>query len=83
MSTRAKTQKIVEEVLADPTVTFSDELSMSNCAAWDSVATVQIVLAVEQEFDVRFTTAEVAELRSIRGLLELLARYGHADKPAS
>jgi acyl carrier protein len=79
MSVRARVQNIVEEVLADPTAKFSDELSMGNCAAWDSVATVQIVLAVEQEFDVRFTTAEVAELRSVRGLFELLARYGHAE----
>jgi acyl carrier protein len=83
MSTRSRVQTIVEEVLADPTVTFSDDLSMSNCAAWDSVATVQIVLAVEQEFDVRFTTAEVADLKSIRGLMDLLAKYGHADAAGS
>jgi acyl carrier protein len=83
MSTRARVQKIVEEVLADPAVQFSDELSMSNCSAWDSVGTVQMVLAVEQEFEVRFTTSEVAELNSVRGLFELLARYGYADATAN
>ena len=83
MNTRDRVKKIIEEILSDPEVSFSDDLSMSNCAAWDSVATVQIVLAVEQEFNVRFTTAEVAELNSVRGLLDLLARYGHAGSTAT
>jgi acyl carrier protein len=81
MNIRNRLQKIVEDVLADPSIEFSDELSMANCAAWDSVATVQIVLAVEEEFGVRFTTAEVADLKSVHGLLELLARYGHVETP--
>lgn len=79
MTVRERLKTIVMDVLTEPGVEFSDELSMENCSAWDSVATVQIVLAVEQEFDVRFTTNEVAEVHSVRDLLGLLGRYGQTD----
>jgi len=39
---------------------------------WDSVAMVQIVLATEQEFGVRFTTDEVASIKSAGDMLKLL-----------
>ena len=79
MSARWRLRRLILEVLDDPEVEFSDALSMGNCSAWDSVAMVQIVLAVEQEFDVRFTTDEVAEMRGVGYLLERLAAGEHAD----
>ncbi len=79
MNTLERLEKIVLDVLEDPSVTFSKELSMSNCAAWDSVATVQIVLAVEDEFKVRFTTDEVAHVHGIEDIFILLEKYGVAE----
>lgn len=79
MNARGRLRRIILEVLDDPEVEFSDALSMGTCSAWDSVAMVQIVLAVEQEFDVRFTTDEVAEMRGVGYLLERLGAGGHAD----
>ncbi|HEY2759291.1 MAG TPA: acyl carrier protein [Pirellulales bacterium] len=79
MTVRDRLKTILMDVLAEPGVEFSDELSMENCSAWDSVATVQIVLAVEQEFDVRFTTNEVAEVHSVRGLIDLLTKYAKTE----
>ena len=76
MSTRERLQRIVLEVLDDPRIVFSEDLSMANCEAWDSVATVQIVLEVEQEFAVRFTTDEVAGVRGVADLWHLLERHG-------
>jgi acyl carrier protein len=79
-TTRERLERIVLETLNDPSVKFSDELSMASCEAWDSVATVQIVLEVEQEFVVRFTTDEVAGVRGVADLLHLLERYGALSK---
>jgi acyl carrier protein len=76
MNARQRLQKIIEGILADPEIEYSEELSMANCGEWDSVATVQIVLALEQEFNVRFTTNEVAGVQGVRDLLQLLRQYG-------
>ena len=72
MNVRLKLRKIVLGVLDDPDIEFNDALSTANCSAWDSVAMVQIVLATEEEFEVRFTTNEIADLHSVGDLVKLL-----------
>jgi acyl carrier protein len=79
MNNSNRLKQIILEVLDDPSIEYSDGLSTANCGVWDSVATVRIVLAVEQEFGVRFTTDEVAEVHSVSELRALLARYGATD----
>ena len=59
----------------DPTLRLSEEMSAGNFPDWDSVATVQIVLATESEFGVRFTTDEVAAIRSVADILNLLKAH--------
>jgi acyl carrier protein len=76
---RARLRDVVLGVLGDCDIEFGDELSPSNCAAWDSVAMVQIMLAVEQEFGVQFTTDEISKVRCIGDLVALLHKHGVHD----
>jgi acyl carrier protein len=80
MSVRLRLRQIVLGVLDEPDIEYNDELSPANCAAWDSVAMVQIVLAVEEAFEVRFATKEIADLRSVGDLVKLLESHGHRDE---
>jgi acyl carrier protein len=72
MNTFYRLQHIFREVFDDATLQLSPELAMANCPDWDSVATVQLVLATEAEFGLRFTTDEVAQVRSVADLLALI-----------
>jgi acyl carrier protein len=65
-------QIIFREVFDDPTLQISPELSTGNFPDWDSVAMVQIVLATESQFGMRFTTNEVASIKSVADILRLL-----------
>jgi len=64
-------QKIFREVFDDPSLTITPDFSMAAYPDWDSVATVNIVLATEAEFGIRFTTEEVAGVRSVADLLKV------------
>lgn len=44
---------------------------------WDSLGHVRIVVAVEEEFGVRFATAEIPELSSLDKLVAALAAREH------
>ena len=79
MSVRLRLKQVVLSVLDDPDVEFSDALSPENCAAWDSVAMVQLMLAIESEFGVQFSTSEMSEVHSARDLVTLLAKHGQSD----
>lgn len=71
MNALPRLQKIFREVFDDPSLALTPAVSMASYPEWDSVATVNIVLATEAEFGIRFTTEEVAEVRSVADLLRV------------
>jgi acyl carrier protein len=75
-------QSIFRDVFDDPTLRITETLSPASYPDWDSVATVHLVLATEAEFGVRFTTDEVAGIRSVAHLLRLLEVYTAPERSA-
>jgi acyl carrier protein len=69
---RARLQEIFREALDLPELRLTEDFSMADCPVWDSVATVQIVLATEAAFNVRLPTEKVATLHRAGDLLALL-----------
>ncbi|MBV8230361.1 MAG: acyl carrier protein [Planctomycetaceae bacterium] len=72
MTVRCRLQEVFRKVFDDPTLQLTDDLSMANFEDWDSVATVQLVLAAEAEFGVRFSMDEVAGIQSAPKFLALI-----------
>jgi acyl carrier protein len=54
-------------------VTHADS---SNLRQWDSVAHLQLVVAIEDNFAVRLTPADVVELQSYQRAIAILRRHG-------
>jgi acyl carrier protein len=67
--------------LSEVVRTFFDEysgpvepgLTAKSVSQWDSLANVQFMVLVEQTFEIRFTTQEIAQLRSLGDLARLIA----------
>jgi acyl carrier protein len=51
---------------------ISDSIVMGSYDAWDSLKHMNLVVALEEEFDVVFTDEEVTELLSVPLILEIL-----------
>jgi acyl carrier protein len=67
-------QRIVADILAVPKENITPESSPSVIEAWDSLNHLNLILALEQEFAVRFTPEEISEIESVQGFLDLLDR---------
>lgn len=65
-----KIQEIFRGVLDDDSLEITPSYSTADNPDWDSVAMVQILLAVESEFGVKFTTDEVAQIKTVADLLK-------------
>jgi acyl carrier protein len=52
---------------------ITPELNAAAVSQWDSLANVQLMVQVEQRFGIRFTTAEIAELKNVGELAALIA----------
>jgi acyl carrier protein len=53
-----------------------EALTRDNIAAWDSLQQLNIILALEGEFGVKFTSDEMVDLYSVAGLSKSLAEKG-------
>lgn len=60
---REKLQEILREILDRDDVVLRDELSAADFPDWDSLAHLNIVIAVEKAFGIRFAAAEIAGLK--------------------
>lgn len=65
-------QRIFREILDNPSLRLDEAYSTAGNPEWDSVAMVQIVLAVEAEFGVQLQMEQVAGIKSVADILKLL-----------
>ena len=61
--------EIVGDVLGEEGVVLSNSTTAKDVDGWDSVTNVQIMVAVEQSFGIRFRTGELAGLRNVGELV--------------
>ena len=51
---------------------ISENASPENIEKWDSLAHMNLVLALEQEFDIQFTEDQIVESLSFKALVDIL-----------
>ena len=67
-------RRVVADVLGLDPATLGPDASPETVPAWDSVQHLSLILALEQEFSVRFAPDEIEEAVSLGAILELLRR---------
>ncbi len=65
-------QSVFSEVFQDDDVTLVRETSAADIDAWDSLTHVNLVLRVESHFGIRFSSAEIAGLKNVGELADLV-----------
>jgi acyl carrier protein len=67
-------QPVFREVFDEPGLVLSGDMTADDIENWDSFTVVDLIVAVEREFGVKFTTAEVTGLNSVGTLASLVER---------
>jgi acyl carrier protein len=75
----SRVAQVLAEVLGLSAEQITDETSPDNTSQWDSMAAMNLVVAIEDEFDVRLSTAEIVSLRSVAIVKKVLIARGVAD----
>lgn len=58
-----KLQDILRDILDDDTINIDAQMKAADFQGWDSLAHLNIVIAAEKVFGIRFATAEIAGLK--------------------
>ena len=64
---------IVGDVLALDDVALTTATTAADVEGWDSLANVQIIVAIERAFTIRFRTGEIAAIRNVGELVGRIA----------
>jgi acyl carrier protein len=67
------------EIFDDPSLRIGPETTASDIQDWDSIAQVKLVLAIEEVFNVQFTTDDVAGFKSVGDVVAALRKRGFSD----
>lgn len=64
--------QVFREVLEDDTLELLPETTADDVDAWDSLSHVQLIVAAEQDFGVRFTSREIMKWRNVGEWVECI-----------
>lgn len=75
---RDRVQEVFREVFEDPALVLNDLMTAEDVVGWDSLAHINLVIAIEKQLGVKFATAEISRLKedgsNVGTMLELVAR---------
>lgn len=67
-------EDVFQSVFGEPALELRDDMTAADIDGWDSVAHINLMFAIEEQFGVRFAGNELAEFENIGALKQYLAR---------
>jgi len=74
MTAREKLNGIFCEVFDDDTLEIAPEMTANDVDGWDSLSHVNLIVAVEARFNIRFSQKELLTFRNVGDLLNCIER---------
>jgi acyl carrier protein len=72
--TLERIQSVFRDTFDDDGLVLRPEMTADDVEGWDSLMHINLIYAIEQEFKVRFTTAEVTSLKNVGDLITLVEK---------
>jgi acyl carrier protein len=76
MNLQSKLESLFQTLFPEENLDFSKNLNSTKIQNWDSIKYVTIVLAVEEEFDIKLTQDEILEFSSFDRIFQILRSRG-------
>lgn len=71
-----KLNELMARVLREPVANLVDESSPDTIKGWDSFNHIQLMVALEETYRVRFSTVEMDSMKTVGAVKETLRRKG-------
>lgn len=68
--------EIFQEVFDNPELVITEETNASHIKDWDSFAQINLIVALEEKYNIKFTTEEIGNLTCVGDMLNLLQTKG-------
>ena len=65
-------QDVFQDIFDDDFLKITSETRSDDIDDWDSLNHINLVCAIEKEFNIRFTLAELSELKDVGEMIDLI-----------
>lgn len=69
----SRVNQLMRDIFDEPDLVATDDTSADDVADWDSANHVRLIVAVEEEFGIRFETHEVTAPENVGELIDIIA----------
>jgi acyl carrier protein len=76
MALFASVQEVISSTLKIPAEMVQQQTSADDLAAWDSLAHINLMIALEEAFDLQMEVEDFATLNSVPAILAYLEKQG-------
>ena len=73
---KEKVFKVVSQVMGVPIEELNEDSSPDTIEPWDSLKHMNLILALEEEFEVQFSDENILEMLSVQLIIEILKEKG-------
>ena len=70
-------KKIMTEVLEIESSLVNDEISQKNTGQWDSLSHLNLIVEIEEEFDISFTPEQIGSMTSLEIILDEIKKLNY------
>jgi acyl carrier protein len=67
-------QSVFQDVFDDPALAIAPATTASDVSGWDSLTNINLIFAIEREFNVKFALGEIQELGNVGEMAALIRR---------
>lgn len=68
---------IFQEIFERDDLMISAEMAAVDIEEWDSLNHINLILAIEQEFSVKFALGELDELKNVESIVDMISRHAN------
>ena len=70
----AKLNEIFCDVFDDEDIVLTDATNSDDIEDWDSLEQINMLVAIEKQFSIKFSLADVADLENVGAMVDLIER---------
>lgn len=71
----AKVEAILRDIFDDNTIVVTESTAAKDVAEWDSLNNIQIIIAIEKFYKIRFKTAEIQGWQNVGEMRDSILKY--------
>lgn len=66
---------VFREYFDDDSITVTDDTTAADIEDWDSLEHINLLVAIEREFDIKFTMGETSEMKNVGEMVTAISEH--------